>query len=289
MKKVFKNYLALLLCFIMFFAVGCGKSSESSTDTKSDTSVSKKDNLENNHKETKVEEKNEEKGKENKNSNNSNKELTKESVKKEENKKGSKDKDTNLNKNAKDNSKNNNSNSNKSSSASQSNDTELKGTSNSSGNKGEVTTKDNSSKSKKPVNPAKKPDETFTLVISKNTKSYTGGNPQVLLKKQLKIQSGKSLMSYLRENSSVIDEGGFIKSINGTRSLYPIPNSKKTADQKKNGIMGIDWFIYSNGSKISVGANDLYPKNGDVILFDFHEWNKGEFSVNRFLNEYYIA
>ncbi|MFX0547705.1 DUF4430 domain-containing protein [Hathewaya histolytica] len=280
MKKVFKNYLALLLCFIMFFAVGCGKSSESSTDNKSDTSVSKKDNLQKNHKETKVEEKNEEKGKENKNSNNSNKELTKESVKKEENKKVSNDKDNN---------KNSNGNLNKSSSGSQNNDTQSKGTSNSSGNKGEVTTKDNPSKSKKPVNPPKKPDETFTLVISKNTKSYTGGNPQVLLKKQLKIQSGKSLMSYLRENSSVIDEGGFIKSINGTRSLYPIPNSKKTTEQKKNGIMGIDWFIYSNGSKISVGANDLYPKNGDVILFDFHEWNKSEFSVNRFLNEYYIA
>lgn len=83
-------------------------------------------------------------------------------------------------------------------------------------------------------------------------------------------------MDYLRENMDVSDKGGFICSINGYENLSPIPKSKMTEEQKKNNVMGIDWFIYVNDEKVSKGTNDIYPKKGDKIILDLHDWDKRE-------------
>ncbi|WP_125152138.1 DUF4430 domain-containing protein [Clostridium rectalis] len=128
----------------------------------------------------------------------------------------------------------------------------------------------------------KKDNKTFTLVVGKNIKGYTGKSQEIILKKRIDISENKSAMTYLRENLDLRDEGGFIYEINGVHNLYPIPMSQKTEQQKKLKIMGIDWFIYINGKKASVGANDLYPKSGDEILLDYHEWDKRELVKDSF-------
>jgi hypothetical protein len=83
-------------------------------------------------------------------------------------------------------------------------------------------------------------------------------------------------MDYLRENTDVSDRGGFICSINGYENLSPIPKSKMTEKQKKNNVMGIDWFVYVNDEKVGRGTNDIYPKKGDKIILDLHDWDKRE-------------
>lgn len=123
----------------------------------------------------------------------------------------------------------------------------------------------------------KEKDNKFTLIISKELKGYTGKESIVIENKNVNISEKKNAMTYLRENASISEKGGFIYEINGIHNTYPIPSSQKTAEQKKLGIMGIDWFIYLNDEKTPVGANDIYPKKGDVLIFDFHEWDKREF------------
>ncbi|KAJ50357.1 hypothetical protein BD780_000516 [Clostridium tetanomorphum] len=123
---------------------------------------------------------------------------------------------------------------------------------------------------------------TFTLIIAKELKGYTGKDSEILVKKQIHIEGNKSAMTYLRENSQIRDKGGFIYEINGIHNLYPIPASKKTPEQKKLKIMGIDWFIYLNGKKTSTGANDVYPKPGDELLLDIHEWDRRELAKDAY-------
>ncbi len=128
-----------------------------------------------------------------------------------------------------------------------------------------------------------KPGETsneekkFTIMVSMEKKGYTGKDIEILEEKNITIVEGKSAMEYLRDNFEARDKGGFIFEIEGIHNKYPIPESQKTEEQKKNKIMGIDWFIYLNDEKTSVGANDIYPKENDQLLFDIHEWDKREF------------
>ncbi|MBU5485609.1 DUF4430 domain-containing protein [Clostridium sp. MSJ-11] len=124
----------------------------------------------------------------------------------------------------------------------------------------------------------KKKKDSFTLIIAKESKGYTGKEPEILVEKDVEISEDKNAMTYLRENSDIRDKGGFIYEINEIRSIYPIPASKKTDEQKKLGVLGVDWFIYLNGEKTSVGANDVYLNPGDELLLDYHEWDKREFS-----------
>lgn len=123
---------------------------------------------------------------------------------------------------------------------------------------------------------------TFTLIIAKELKGYTGKNSEILVKKQIHIKGNKSAMAYLRENSQIRDKGGFVYEINGIHNLYPIPISKKTSEQKRLKIMGIDWFIYLNGKKTSTGANDVYPKAGEELLLDIHEWDRRELAKDAY-------
>lgn len=113
------------------------------------------------------------------------------------------------------------------------------------------------------VKPNQNSENIFTLIVSKNNGS------KVIFKKKINITAKKSALEYLKENADVIDEGGFIKSINGVES---IPQAKLTDEQKKSGIIGVDWFIYLNNKKTQTGAADVYPSNGDVLVFDYKEW-----------------
>jgi hypothetical protein len=116
----------------------------------------------------------------------------------------------------------------------------------------------------KPKEEQKKPEPgSFTLFISKNR------DTEEILRKKIQIEDNKSLLDYLRDNVSVEDDGGFIKSIEG---LQAITSMKLTSEQKKAGIMGVDWFIYENEVKSKSGAGDIVPKDGDIINIDYREW-----------------
>lgn len=120
--------------------------------------------------------------------------------------------------------------------------------------------------------------EKFTLIIAKDAKGYTGKDKEILAEKELEIKDNTNAMTYLRDNFDMKEKGGFIYEIMEVHNIYPIPSSQKTEEQKKNKVLGIDWFVYLNGKKTSVGANDVYPENGDELFFDFHEWDKREFA-----------
>lgn len=61
--------------------------------------------------------------------------------------------------------------------------------------------------------------------------------------------------------------GGFVNSINGIRSGYT--GISGTARRKS------DWFYWVNGILSSVGAGDYFPQKGDVIWWDYHNWETG--------------
>lgn len=103
---------------------------------------------------------------------------------------------------------------------------------------------------------------TFSLVVSNNGSE--------IIDKKIKIEKGKSAMEYLKENASVEDKSGFINGINGISS---VPLSSLSESKRKNDILGIDWFIYLNGDKTRMGANGVYPKEGDVLKFLYREWD----------------
>lgn len=118
----------------------------------------------------------------------------------------------------------------------------------------------------------------FTVIISKEAKGYTEKEIETVAEKKVKVEKEKNAMTYLRDNFEIKEKGGFIHEIEGIHNVYPIAKSKMTEEQKKNNILGIDWFLYLNDEKTKVGANDLYLESGDVLRIDFHEWDKREFS-----------
>lgn len=116
----------------------------------------------------------------------------------------------------------------------------------------------------KPSAEEKKSDPgSFTLFISKNK------GAEEILRKKISILENKPLLDYLRDNTAVKDEGGFIKAIEG---LEAITSKDLTSEQKNAGIMGVDWFIFQNNVKTKSGAGDIYPENGDIINLDYSEW-----------------
>ncbi|MGG7162253.1 DUF4430 domain-containing protein [Clostridium ihumii] len=247
MKRNHRILVAIILSFIMTICLGCGagnkdlKTSKYDNKAKVEKSIDKKGNKA----KEKTDKKNEIK-KENSIKNN----TEKEAVKKEEIKK----EDTKI--------ENNNGN--------QSSEEKQIKENNNEKEKNETVVKDENRNNKVE-------EDTFTMIIGKDVKGYTGNESSVVEEITIKIDSKKSAMQYLRENTSMQENGGFIFEINGIHNHYPIPESEKTPEQKKNGVLGIDWFIYLNDKKTPVGANDVYPQKGDVLLFDFHEWDKREF------------
>ncbi|MBU5485610.1 cell wall-binding repeat-containing protein [Clostridium sp. MSJ-11] len=106
--------------------------------------------------------------------------------------------------------------------------------------------------------------DSFTLVISK------GNGSSELKKETLKIKDNNNAMNYLKSIASVTEKGGLITGIDGisNKTLKEL-----SEEQRKRGIIGEDWFIYLNGSKTSEGADGVYPKAGDTLKFDYHEWD----------------
>jgi len=62
--------------------------------------------------------------------------------------------------------------------------------------------------------------------------------------------------------------GGFVNSIDGQVSGYT--NQKRSVKK--------DWFYYINGTAAVVGAGDYFIDSGDVIQWDFHQWDNGQYS-----------
>ncbi|WP_054875802.1 DUF4430 domain-containing protein [Oxobacter pfennigii] len=59
--------------------------------------------------------------------------------------------------------------------------------------------------------------------------------------------------------------GGFVNSINGLESKYTFFSG---ADRSKE-----DWFYWVNGILAPIGVAEYRPAPGDVIWWDYHEWN----------------
>ncbi|WP_061994282.1 cell wall-binding repeat-containing protein [Clostridium sp. ATCC 25772] len=113
-----------------------------------------------------------------------------------------------------------------------------------------------SSSSEKPKN-----DE-FKLIISND------GNE--ILNKNLKVDSKKTAMEYLKENADIKTNNGFINEINKIKSK---PLKKLSESERKQGYLGADWFIYLNGKKTPVGANDVFVKSGDKLELEYRFWD----------------
>ena len=236
MKKNYKIFLAILLTVLIAFSVawGCERGKITTTTTETTTNKVKKDDS--SSKKPKKENKNDSK---------------KDSKEKSENKKD----DNNKNEDSDKENKQNISNveKNKEDSSQKENAKNNDDSNDSSNNTSDVETK----KEESPEVVESKPEEdTFTMIIGKDIKGYTGKSPQQVKELTLKVEDGKNAMTYLRENTVMQEKGGFIFEIDGIHNFYPIPENQKTP----------------------VGANDLYVKKGDILLVDFHEWDKRELS-----------
>lgn len=98
------------------------------------------------------------------------------------------------------------------------------------------------------------PEDNAELWITKN---FT---ESVILKKEIKIEK-RNVMQIL-DNYADIETafaGGYVAAINAIKSSPE----------------GRDWFYYINGIMADVGALEYFPKEGDVIWWDYHQWNYG--------------
>ncbi len=101
-----------------------------------------------------------------------------------------------------------------------------------------------------------KTDETFTLLLTRDW----GG--EVLDTQNVKIEPEHDLLEYMQEEWQVTtgSGGGFIKGINGLESVSISGDS-------------YDWFFYVNGEAAQTGAEQVEPKAGDTIYWDYHQWS----------------
>ena len=81
---------------------------------------------------------------------------------------------------------------------------------------------------------------------------------QILLDQELDIPTGSPAMTALEQVAEVETShgGGFVTAINGLGS----ENS-------------LDWFIYFNGMQSNIGALDYTMRDGDVQIWDYHDWS----------------
>ncbi|WP_258110839.1 DUF4430 domain-containing protein [Alicyclobacillus sp. SP_1] len=100
---------------------------------------------------------------------------------------------------------------------------------------------------------------TFTIVVSKFQ--------HVLVDEKVPVVPGESLMQYMHQYFKITTAygGGFMVSIDGIRSQWTgVP-----VGQRKP----YDWFLYVNGTEAPVGALSIFPKAGDVDVWDYQKWN----------------
>lgn len=84
---------------------------------------------------------------------------------------------------------------------------------------------------------------------------------QVFFADRIDVSPGESALEALQRHLDVQTEygGRFVSAIEGLAS---------TAE----GGFRYDWFFYANGITASVGAGDYYPREGDVVWWDYHAW-----------------
>ncbi|WP_411678827.1 cell wall-binding repeat-containing protein [Clostridium thailandense] len=112
-------------------------------------------------------------------------------------------------------------------------------------------------------------DKTFTMTITKNNQSSTIKSFTMTIDKD---KTNENAMEYLKSVCKVteLQGAGFINGIDGLLNVFlkDLPIKDREA-----GYYGIDWFVYLNGKITSVGAPGVYPKEGDKLNFDYHEWD----------------
>ncbi len=83
----------------------------------------------------------------------------------------------------------------------------------------------------------------------------------------VQVSSGESALEALQRNLTVEMEygGRFISTIEGLAS-----------ETRSN--LRYDWFFYANGIAAAVGAGDYYPREGDIIWFDYRAWGDSFFT-----------
>ncbi len=83
------------------------------------------------------------------------------------------------------------------------------------------------------------------------------------------IRKNSSAMDALREVAEVDTAygGGFIQAVDGVASQYEGGTGRKR-----------DWFFYVNGQMADVGAGAYQVREGDWLIFDFHNWEYSMFT-----------
>ncbi|SHH23137.1 DUF4430 domain-containing protein [Tepidibacter thalassicus] len=108
-------------------------------------------------------------------------------------------------------------------------------------------------------------NQKVNLIVSKHF-----GNEEVY-NQELDFKNDSSIMEIMEENLDIETAygGGFVSSINGIKSGFTGSKNKKK----------LDWFYYVNGNLAQIGADDYYLNPGDIIIWDYHNWD----------NEMYIS
>lgn len=80
---------------------------------------------------------------------------------------------------------------------------------------------------------------------------------EIIAEEELAVEEGTNLMTVMEDNFEVVNDGGFISSINGIEA----EDGQTYA-----------WLYTINGEHAMTGAEDYIIEDGDVIEFDFHSW-----------------
>lgn len=93
----------------------------------------------------------------------------------------------------------------------------------------------------------------------------------ILKDERVRLEEGGSAMEALRKAAEVETAygGGFIKGIDGLRSLYDAGLGRGEK---------VDWFFYVNGNLADVGADSYQARGGDWLIFDYHSWEYSMFT-----------
>ena len=85
--------------------------------------------------------------------------------------------------------------------------------------------------------------------------------------REVDLSAGQTVMDVLQQNLDIETGygGGFVSAINGL--------GRGTGSEEG----GKDWFYYVNGVLAAEGASDYLPDAGDVIWWDYHDWDNSFF------------
>ncbi|GIO28484.1 DUF4430 domain-containing protein [Ornithinibacillus bavariensis] len=90
-----------------------------------------------------------------------------------------------------------------------------------------------------------------TIILSKDKEA------EVIDEKEVVIKDGDNLLAVMKANFDMVEEGGFIKAIEGIE--YDEANK-------------MSWMFSVNGEPSMVGAGDVKLNDGDTVNFDYQSW-----------------